>query len=876
MARTVTGLHRAVKVVSREDFDLEKTFEREFEGIQRYERVSQDHPGLVDVLHVGREPDADFYYYVMELADDVSGEPSDEMEPASYRPRTLASDLRQHPIREIGECVTLGRSIAEALAHLHRAGLTHRDVKPSNIIFVKGVPRLADIGLVANSGQRTFVGTEGYVPPEGPGTSSADLYALAMVLYEMHTGKDRLDFPELPTNHELAPTVNRDQWHKLNAVICRAGSPDPRKRFESGMAFSEALRCVLLDEASLKETRREERGDSFFGKFVAITLATGLIIALAAGLFLWKDSLFPPSASAARPALTNPKSTPPPSGENTLALATESAPSPSAVEGETTIDSTKQPKPPASYTIIDPVGPDSKKPAVKVEPVPSIASEPILAYPVPLPTRRIKLDSSPQGATVWAGGEEIGRTPTSFREFEIGEVEFVFKMFGYLDKTITKVFSEGDPVTVRVQMLNDFRPAGEPRWENSILLPFDRHENDVYIAPVSPQAYDSFLSSENRPTAIGAQENIVQLNDEKAKWAFCDWMTGKDRSLGFLDEKQYHAPIFPPENYPADSFFCQIENSFGTFLINSRPEGAAIYQNGQPIGTTPDTLTLRKGPFDLVLRLDGYEEGKVAGKIHNGNTLERRTVDLTPDGSVIFGKPWKNTLGMKLVPVGDIMVAVYETRKREFDQFLDSGQNQGVFRPRVSFDQKPDHPVVGVSRSDGESFCRWLTKKERSAGLIRAWHEYRLPTDLEWSELAGLPVEPGDTPKERDSVFQGHFPWGTQWPPPDQAGNFADQSAATRFGKYIIAGYQDGFAETAPAGTFSPSPKGLYDLSGNAWEWVSDDYEKGENSLGVVRGGGWDSSEQGVLFSSYRNSLSPSVRDEYCGFRYVLVESNPN
>ncbi len=87
------------------------------------------------------------------------------------------------------ECVDLGIAIAGALGHLHRAGLTHRDVKPSNIIYVKGQAKLADVGLVASTGQRTFVGTEGYVPPEGPGTSSADLYSLAMVLYEMHTGK---------------------------------------------------------------------------------------------------------------------------------------------------------------------------------------------------------------------------------------------------------------------------------------------------------------------------------------------------------------------------------------------------------------------------------------------------------------------------------------------------------------------------------------------------------------------------------------------------------------------------------------------------------------------------------------------------------------
>src|SRR5207247_1439740 len=73
--------------------------------------------------------------------------------------------------------------------------------KPSNIIFVSGVPKLADIGLVTEADTTlSYVGTEGYIPPEGPGAAQADIFSLGKVLYEISTGQDRRQFPDLPPN----------------------------------------------------------------------------------------------------------------------------------------------------------------------------------------------------------------------------------------------------------------------------------------------------------------------------------------------------------------------------------------------------------------------------------------------------------------------------------------------------------------------------------------------------------------------------------------------------------------------------------------------------------------------------------------------------
>jgi len=185
LAQSVTGAMRAVKIVWREDFELTKTFHREFLGIQQFEPISRGHPGLVHILHVGWNEERGYYYCVMELADDAEASAGGEEGWKTYVPRTLATDMRRHGRLDLHFCQEAGAFIADALHYMHQRGLTHRDIKPSNIIYCDNVCKLADIGLVATFGERSFVGTEGFVPPEGPGTPQADIYSLGKVLYEM-------------------------------------------------------------------------------------------------------------------------------------------------------------------------------------------------------------------------------------------------------------------------------------------------------------------------------------------------------------------------------------------------------------------------------------------------------------------------------------------------------------------------------------------------------------------------------------------------------------------------------------------------------------------------------------------------------------------
>jgi serine/threonine protein kinase len=197
--------------------------------------------------------------------------------PHAYSPRTLRSELQEHGRLPPAECIILGLKLAAALQHLHANGLVHRDIKPSNIIFVKGEPKLADIGLVtANDEAQSLVGTVGYIPPEGPGTPQADLYSLGKVLYEIALGKDRQDFPQLPP--DLSSHAEYGALLELNEVILKACETDPRRRYQT----AEELRCdlaLLQRGESVKSKRRAQRRWALTWKTSVAVAAVALAVA---------------------------------------------------------------------------------------------------------------------------------------------------------------------------------------------------------------------------------------------------------------------------------------------------------------------------------------------------------------------------------------------------------------------------------------------------------------------------------------------------------------------------------------------------------------------------------------------------------------------
>lgn len=262
LARSALGTLRAVKVVYRDRFDSDRPYQREFAGIRQFEPVSS-HESQVRVYHVGENTAAGYFYYVMELADNAAAatstsNPASADAPADYQPVTLAVTLEQRGRLPGPEALPILRALASALAHLHGHGLVHRDIKPSNVIFVQGRPKLADIGLITSATSAdTLVGTLGYIPPEGPGTPAADLYSFGKVLYEVVTGNDRQEFPNLPEDFTERP--DRDQLLEFNELILKCCHVNPGERYPSAAELLGDLKRLEAGRSLRRDRARRRR-----------------------------------------------------------------------------------------------------------------------------------------------------------------------------------------------------------------------------------------------------------------------------------------------------------------------------------------------------------------------------------------------------------------------------------------------------------------------------------------------------------------------------------------------------------------------------------------------------------------------------------------
>ena len=810
LARSLTSAYRAVKVVWREDYEDEVTYVREFEGILHYEPVARKIPGVVHILHVGQGVVAnrEYYYYVMELADDAYT--GIHIEPESYVPRTLQSDMELygHNPMPLDYVLEVGSQLAHTLDGMRCEQLVHRDVKPSNIVFVNGRAKLADAGSVALSDNTSFVGTEGYMPPEGPGTPRADVYALAKVLYEMSTGKDRLEFPSLPD--DVVEGDSRKRWLEFNEIICAAAEPRIQKNtIISARVLAEkldALRQYAPSHQTMLGGRHSRRKIVIFALILLFAASVGGGLSISSPL---REGLI--QAVRARFSGT---------------------------------DATRNQEERDSLIFISTV---------------------------------------PAGASIYTSdGTYVEETPYGPVEVRPRtELSFILRKEGYADKKISATAPEHGLLALG----GDLQPYRPPRrgkdWQDALGSTYRASSGEHRaLSPVTVQQFETFLrhSPSVSDLPYSAAGEYVRTTPAGIN-AYILWLARMCEAQGLLGYD--HTLVALPEPGTARDGTCAyrlvtrpVQKT--PISLHTTPSGATVWLNGRPIGVTPlQGVRVPLAPYFIEFKKPGYATARYSGISPQNLVI---SASLRANNSVAFGTEWVNSLGLAFRPLSPTLLAgVTEVRMADYHAFV---ATTGAPMPApTDFAQEAHHPVVGVSRADAEHFARWLTAQERESGIIGPTDEYRLPTDEEWSFLAGIKEEKGATPYERGqrarSSLLPHFSWGTQWPPPPGTGNFSDTSALPYVSpQYTIEHYSDQFPFLAPVGSFAPNAQGIHDLIGNVQEWVSDEYGGPAGfafrHYGVTRGGDYTSFRPAQLSTGIRTPRPADYRSPTVGFRLIL------
>ena len=191
------------------------------------------------------------------------------------------------------------------------------------------------------------------------------------------------------------------------------------------------------------------------------------------------------------------------------------------------------------------------------------------------------------------------------------------------------------------------------------------------------------------------------------------------------------------------------------------------------------------------------------------------------------------------------------------------GRNPRYSWQNPGFDQTPDHPVLNVTWNDAVAMARWLSGREAAV--------YRLPTEAEWEYACRAGSKQRYAGSDDPTSLL-------------RTANTFDADAARNWPKWQAQALpgSDGFAFTAPVGSFAPNAFGLYDMLGNAWEWTSDWHSDtyyaesprndpqgpADGRVRVRRGGSWHT---WALYArcAYRNWNTPQTRYTLVGFRLV-------
>ncbi len=447
----------------------------------------------------------------------------------------------------------------------------------------------------------------------------------------------------------------------------------------------------------------------------------------------------------------------------------------------------------------------------------------------------VEVTSSPPGATIYVDDEPLGTTP-GIVEALAGEREIRVQAEGY-----------------RAHRQRIFAQAGEPMTLDSVTLVQADAKLTLTSMPRGAGVTINGQFSGRTPLTVDLKSGVshaIQIISNGYRTA------ARSRTLARGETSNLHVNLV---------------RQTGEVVVRVEPETALLTIDGRNVGPANQTLTLPVAEHELQVSLDGYAGYSQritpkAGltqevKVRLLTIAEARLQALKPNIETAAGQtlklfePFAFTMGASRREPGrranetlrDVnmdrlfYIGTHEVTNAEFREFA-AGHDSGSYE-EVTLNED-EYPVVNLSWHDAAAYCNWLSDRDglppfyqmefgKVVGQNVNATGYRLPMEAEWAWAARTV---GDKPGEA----QLRFPWGSNMPPPDRHGNYADRAASSLVGR-IIFGYNDNQTAAAPIGTFKANVRGLYDMGGNVAEWMHDYYEiPGKetvtNPIGPARG----------------------------------------
>ena len=427
----------------------------------------------------------------------------------------------------------------------------------------------------------------------------------------------------------------------------------------------------------------------------------------------------------------------------------------------------------------------------------------------------VSLSSDPPGADVLVDGELLGTTPL------IGEI------------------LEGER-TLTVKL------AGHKAWQENIQV---LARQDVSLPRVTLTPADGLVFIRSQPSSA----SVTVGGDFKGLTPLEIALPPGERYEVTLFKAGYESvfrTITPaPDQELAVNL--QLQPVVASVAIQADPPDAQLYVNGELRGSANQTIELMAVAQQIEIRRDGYvpytteftsrpgleQVIRVSLKSLEQARLEQILPVITSAGgqTLKLFYPGRFTMGASRREAGrrpnetlrDVVldkpfyISLHEVTNGEFKRFRPDHSSGTYQQQSLDLERQP---VVRVTWEDAALYANWLSDQE---GLPRFYTEtdgeitgfnpdsngYRLPTEAEWEWIA----------RTDGSGNSLRYPWGDQLPPPENAGNFADQSTRAFLGE-IVQNYNDNYIISAPVGQFTPNFHGVFDMAGNVAEWVHDFY----------------------------------------------------